>query len=90
MEATTVKILLFVLSFLLTVLIGLTAFIGNGFNKRIDKVDKKFGVVFAEFKEYQSKEICEIHRNGIDEKTEKNADDINKVGKKLSEHIEDS
>ncbi len=75
---------------LILILIALVGFIGRGYNKRIDRVDKKFEVVFAEFKAYQTKEICEIHRNGIGEKIDENAHDINNVGKKLSKHIEDS
>jgi len=73
---------------LILILIALVGVIGKGFNKRFDKVDQKFEVVFSEFKDYQTKEICEIHRTGIENKVKENACDINKVGKKLSTHIE--
>jgi hypothetical protein len=61
---------------LLTVLIALVGFIGHGFSKRIE-------IVFAEFKKYQTKEICQIYREGQRTERKKTQTDLNKLGQKV-------
>jgi len=69
-------IFLFIVSFLLTVLIGLVGFIGHGFSKRIE-------IVFAEFKKFQTKEICQIYRDGQTKELKKTNNDLNGLGRKV-------
>lgn len=79
----TVNITLFILSFLLAVLIALLAFIGNGFNKRIDATQKRFEIVFEEFTKYRTNEICNIYRDIDKARHEKQDRDLNKLGAKV-------
>ena len=57
---TSTSILFIILGFnaLILVVVGLLAFIGKGTHRRIDSVKEKLD-------EYQTKEICAIHRTGM-------------------------
>ena len=73
---TNVTIFLFIISFLLTIVIGLVAFIGSGINKR-------FEAVFETFKEYRTEKVCKILRQVDEERNHKRDEDVNNLGKKV-------
>ena len=73
-----ITVFLFIISFLLTIVIALVAFIGNGINKRFESV-------FETFKGYQTEKVCNILRESDKEREREMATDINNLGNKVRE-----
>lgn len=82
-----ITIFLFVISFLLTIVIGLVGFIGVGMSRKFElgqkRTDEKFETVFKEFKEYRTEKVCQILMAAEEKVREKNERDINKIGGKV-------
>ena len=69
MSAASIPFVILGFNALILVVVGLLAFIGKGTHKRIDSVKEALD-------DYQTKEICDIHREAMEK-------DINNLGDKV-------